>query len=190
LHQMNVVAVSVANNHRLDLGPKALMDMVAVLRKEGFAVLQHGVTTNLKPLHIVALTDLDNHSDRQGGLASQSDLERIKARPPLAVFMHWGTERVLVPDERQRKLSRQLGARRVSLIVGAHPHVADQRLVCADDCKVVVAHSLGNFLFDQGARHASGSLLEIRVFEQGTVFARLVPIPNYFDRARQKPALN
>jgi poly-gamma-glutamate capsule biosynthesis protein CapA/YwtB (metallophosphatase superfamily) len=44
-------------------------------------------------------------------------------------------------------------------------------------------HSLGNFLFDQGSPGASGSVLEVRVFDQGTFFARLVPIPNFIESA-------
>jgi poly-gamma-glutamate synthesis protein (capsule biosynthesis protein) len=44
--------------------------------------------------------------------------------------------------------------------------------------------SLGNFLFDQGADKASGALVELTVFDQGTVFARLMPLPNLFELAR------
>lgn len=41
--------------------------------------------------------------------------------------------------------------------------------------------SLGNLLFDQRGERVSGALLEVRTFAQGTVFARLVPVPNLFD---------
>jgi len=47
-----------------------------------------------------------------------------------------------------------------------------------------MAYSLGNFLFDQGAAKASGRLLELRVFGQGTIAARLIELPNLFDLAR------
>ena len=46
------------------------------------------------------------------------------------------------------------------------------------------AFSLGNFIFDQSSPRGSGALLELRVFGQGTVAARLVPIPNLFDLTR------
>jgi poly-gamma-glutamate synthesis protein (capsule biosynthesis protein) len=40
-------------------------------------------------------------------------------------------------------------------------------------------------LFDQSASRASGALVEMRVFEQGTVFMRNIPLPNFFDMGRQ-----
>ena len=46
-------------------------------------------------------------------------------------------------------------------------------------------YSLGNFLFDQSAARASGALVEMRIFEQGTVFMRNIPLPNFFDMATQ-----
>ena len=45
--------------------------------------------------------------------------------------------------------------------------------------------SLGNFIFDQSAPRGSGALLELRVFGQGTLAARLVPVPNLFDLTRR-----
>jgi poly-gamma-glutamate synthesis protein (capsule biosynthesis protein) len=50
--------------------------------------------------------------------------------------------------------------------------------------------SLGNFLFDQSGPRASGTVLEVRLFEQGTFFARLIPIPNVFEDATAGKGLN
>ena len=47
-----------------------------------------------------------------------------------------------------------------------------------------MVYSLGNFIFDQSSPRGSGALVELRVFKQGTVAARLVPIPNLFDLTR------
>ena len=47
----------------------------------------------------------------------------------------------------------------------------------------LLAYSLGNFLFDQPGPQSSGAVLEVRFFPQGTFFARLIPIPNFYDRA-------
>ena len=74
--------------------------------------------------------------------------------------------------------------RSVGLVVGAHPHVTDGRLVAQAGGDMLVMHSLGNFLFDQTAERASGALLEVRVFAQGTFFARVIPLPNLFDLAK------
>jgi AmmeMemoRadiSam system protein B len=190
LRRMNVVGVSVANNHSLDLGPGAFGAMTKRLRSRGFTVLQQGRTVKLGALRVVALTDLDNQSNQPSGVVTKAALSRIRrwdASRPLVAFMHWGTERQRAGDDRQQALTVMLAGRGVTLIVGAHPHVADRRIACVDACRTAVALSLGNFLFDQSARFASGSLLEARVFSQGTVFPRVVPIPNYFDRARQTP---
>ena len=71
----------------------------------------------------------------------------------------------------------------MSLIVGAHPHVASDRLAALAGGETLLAYSLGNFLFDQPGSRVSGAILEVRFFPQGTFFARLVPIPNLYDRA-------
>jgi poly-gamma-glutamate synthesis protein (capsule biosynthesis protein) len=190
LRQMKVLGVGVANNHRFDLGAGAFEAMVKKLRKNGFTVLPHGRTVELGALRVVALTDLDNRSGQLSGVVTEAALRRIKrsgAERPLVAFMHWGTEWQRAADDRQQALASILAERGATLIVGAHPHVADLGITCANDCRTAVALSLGNFLFDQSTRYASGGLLEVRVFSQGTIFARVVPIPNYFDRARQAP---
>jgi poly-gamma-glutamate synthesis protein (capsule biosynthesis protein) len=45
--------------------------------------------------------------------------------------------------------------------------------------------SLGNLLFDQTSPRGSGALLEVRVFRQGTVAARVIPVPNLFELGRE-----
>ena len=49
---------------------------------------------------------------------------------------------------------------------------------------VAEVYSLGNFLFDQSAERSSGMLVEMRVFAQGTIFMRTIPLPNFFDMGR------
>jgi poly-gamma-glutamate capsule biosynthesis protein CapA/YwtB (metallophosphatase superfamily) len=69
------------------------------------------------------------------------------------------------------------------LIIGSHPHLASTALELLAGGQALSAFSLGNFIFDQTSKRASGGLLEVRLFDQETFFARLVPIPNYFERA-------
>ena len=71
----------------------------------------------------------------------------------------------------------------MSLIVGAHPHVAGKGLEALAGGTSLLAYSLGNFLFDQPGSRASGAVLELRFFPQGTFFARQVAIPNFYERA-------
>ena len=68
----------------------------------------------------------------------------------------------------------------MSLIVGAHSHRALLRVDALAGGEAAVAYSLGNFLFDQSGDRVSGAILEVRFFPQGTFFARLVPMPNFY----------
>ena len=106
------------------------------------------------------------------------------ARPPLFAFMHWGLEFAAMPSQRQRELAAELRRVGVALAIGAHPHVASRGLELIPGGYALGVFSLGNFLFDQKSQVASGVILELRAFAQGTFFARLVPLGNVIERAR------
>lgn len=185
LKRLNVVAVSIANNHSRDLGDEPRAAMKAALEAAGIKVLDGVGAVDLGPLRALALTDLDNSSAVRSGLLTDADLEavtRSDAAPPLAAFMHWGREYARTPDEREDYLIDALRRAAVSLIVGAHPHVASERLVALAGGESLLAYSVGNFLFDQPGARSSGAVLEVRFFPQGTFFARLIPIPSFYGR--------
>ena len=185
LRRLNVVAVSIANNHSRDLGDEPRAAMAARLKAAGIAVLDGAEAVELVALRALALTDLDNTSSVRTGLVTDAVVEavtRSDAAPPLAAFMHWGTEYEAEPGTRERLLVDALRQAAVGLIVGAHPHVASDRLEALAGGEALLAYSLGNFLFDQPGTNPSGAVLEVRFFPQGTFFARLVPIPNFYDR--------
>jgi poly-gamma-glutamate synthesis protein (capsule biosynthesis protein) len=98
-------------------------------------------------------------------------------------MINWGLDYEATPGRRQLDLMDGLRRAAVSLIVGVHPHVAVVDLDLLGGGQALSVYSLGNFLFDQSSPRASGSVLEVRVFDQGTFFARLIPIPNFFDNA-------
>ncbi len=109
----------------------------------------------------------------------------LDAAPPLVAFVHWGEEYVTAPADKERKIAEELARCGVSLIVGAHSHQASTAIEPLKGGAAQMAFSLGNFIFDQSAPRASGALLELRVFGQGTVAARLIPIPNLFDLTKK-----
>jgi AmmeMemoRadiSam system protein B len=190
LKALNVVAVSVANNHALDLGGGAFAKMVAVLEANGIKVLKPGEIADLGAFRIVALTDLDNATkpyDHRIDETVLRDIGRSDALPPLAAFLHWGTEYQAAPDLRQTALADALRRKGISLMVGAHPHQAFPELRALAGGQGLVAYSLGNFVFDQFNDRASSAILQVRFFSQGTFFARLVPIPNVYDVAHHRP---
>jgi AmmeMemoRadiSam system protein B len=192
LRALNVVAVSVANNHANDFGAETLDRMVHNLSAAGLIVLRHGEEADLGPFRLIALTDLDNSRNLDSRTITSDTLEAIvrsSARPPFFAFLHWGTEYVLTPSERQLAIANELQRAEISLIVGAYPHVATDRLQLLRSPDGIMAVSLGNFLFDQTSKIGSGAVLEVRIFRQGTFFARLIPIPNFFEEAlRNEPA--
>jgi poly-gamma-glutamate synthesis protein (capsule biosynthesis protein) len=183
LRELGVVAAGVANNHSRDLGEARYLGMVEQLQRAGFTVLQHGQPQTVGPLRAVAWTDLDNQP------APRRELIDAKAwqqgLPPTAVpdlaLLHWGREYVVEPGERERALAQALQATGVSIVVGAHPHRASRRIELLGGLDAVQVHSLGNFIFDQRAPRASGAVLQISQFAQGTRALRLIPLPDVFE---------
>jgi poly-gamma-glutamate capsule biosynthesis protein CapA/YwtB (metallophosphatase superfamily) len=186
LRSLNVVAVSLANNHTMDLGRQAFNEMEAIIKAAGIIVLKHGTTADLGAFRLAALTDLDNRSGRAAGVISKDDIARLarsSAPPPLLAMVNWGPDYEAAPGRRERDLMQALHRAAVPLIVGVHPHVAAPQPHLLGGGQTLSVYSLGNFLFDQDSRRASGMLLEVRVFDQGTFFARPVPIPNFLESA-------
>jgi AmmeMemoRadiSam system protein B len=183
LKSLNVIAVSIANNHAMDLGEGAFRDMADKLEASGFRVLKHGDVQDLGLFRVTALTDLNSTGDRRTDLISRDDIERLaqaNAAPPLFAFLHWGTEYEDRASARERELADGLRRSAVSLIVGAHPHRASQGIESLAGGQAQLAYSLGNFLFDQRSELVSGALLEVTLFDQGTFFTRLIPLPNFY----------
>ena len=180
LRELGVVAVSVANNHSRDLGDEAYAAMVLRLREAGLQVLEQGQPQRVGALRVTAWTDLDNHPAPRRDLIG---LSLPPAEAPDLAFMHWGREFVTVPGQRERALAESLRAAGVPMIAGAHPHRASRRIELWGGLDAVMVYSLGNFVFDQRAPRASGALLQISQFEQGTRALRLIPLPDVFDMA-------
>jgi poly-gamma-glutamate synthesis protein (capsule biosynthesis protein) len=105
----------------------------------------------------------------------------LAAAPPLVAFVHWGREYTTEATEEERKIADSLARCGVSLVIGAHSHQASAGIEAIRGGAAQMVYSLGNFLFDHSAPRGTGALLELRVFHQGTVAARLIPIPNLFD---------
>jgi AmmeMemoRadiSam system protein B len=189
LRELNVVAVSLANNHSADLGSDAFDAMARALRNAGIQPLQHATAADLGPFRLFALTDLDNRAYLQSGAVTERNLKTIAefdGTPPVFAFMHWGVEYETAPTARSEALTEALRRGGVALIIGAHPHVASQGLETIGGGHHLLVFSLGNFLFDQTSDRASGAVLKIRIFKQGTFFPRLIPISNLFEKAAQQ----
>lgn len=185
--RLNVVAVSLANNHARDIGDSGLAETRAALDGFGIAHFGQGEVLRLKGAALVGLTDLDGRAVPSVDRLTPDLLDRAvleDAETPVIAFVHWGREFVTDPGPREDWIAEELRQRGVAAVIGAHPHAVGPgpRILGGGD--TVVLQSLGNFLFDQLPPHASGGLAEIRVFPQGTVFVRQLPLPNLFALTR------
>lgn len=190
LRALKVVGVSLANNHASDLGDSGLAETKRALESAGIAHFGQGEVLRLDGADIVGLTDLDSNALYQVERMTPALLDGLPlsdATRPLVAMVHWGREYRSQPTERELALAEAMRLRGVAAIIGAHPHVdsGPPRTLAGGDA--VEVYSLGNFLFDQSAPRASGQLVELRVFPQGTVFVRTIPLPNLFDLARTAP---
>lgn len=181
--RLNVVAVSLANNHARDIGESGLAETQRALRTFGIASFGQGEALHLMGAALVGLTDLDGRAVPSVDRLTPDILDRAvltEAEVPVIGFVHWGREFVTQPSAREDWISDELRKRGASAIIGAHPHTASQGLRLLGGGDSVVLQSLGNFLFDQLPPHSSGGLAEVRVFPQGTVYIRQRALPHLF----------
>lgn len=187
LKRLNVAGAGLANNHALDLGPSGYAETMRALDEAGIRRFGQGEALELPGLDVVGLSDIDTNGSRHVDLLTPDLLDRL-ARPdatrPVVAFVHWGREYVAAPSARERGLADEMRLRSVAAIIGAHPHVASEGVTALAGGEVAQVYSLGNFLFDQTSGRASGAMVELRVFDAGTVFMRLIPLPNFFDMGR------
>jgi AmmeMemoRadiSam system protein B len=192
LKDLNVVAVSLANNHSRDFDDLACRTMQRLLQDKGITVLENRTVKDLGPFRLAALTDLDNRQEPFQALLTDADLHRFEALPPDKpgfAFIHWGEEFTRGPGPREQAIASRLAGKGVELIIGSHPHRAG---ALTGDRRQCLAFSLGNFIFDQRRPGVSGALLEVIFYPQGTYFLRLHPVGNLYEEnfsARQDAAL-
>ncbi|MCX5512999.1 AmmeMemoRadiSam system protein B [Kaistia algarum] len=178
-----IVAASLANNHSYDFGQEGISETKAALASIGIGAMENGMVTDLGPLRVLPLSFLRGKNAGDNYVAGPGALNAYCAKsaaPPLVVFVHWGSEYTTVTGNAERLAAQQLAACGVSLVVGAHSHTASQSMESVSGT-LQLAWSLGNLVFDQNSSRSSGALLELRIFKQGTVAARLIPIPNLFE---------
>ncbi|WP_181176129.1 AmmeMemoRadiSam system protein B [Mesorhizobium sp. B2-3-4] len=188
LKRLHVAGVGLANNHAYDLGPSGYAETLRALDEAGIAHFGQGETLALADLDLVGLTDIDTNGSKNTDLITPTLLDRLlheNAERPVVAFVHWGREYKTEPSAREDRLADEMRLRGITAIVGGHPHVSSEAIVPLAGGDVAEVYSLGNFLFDQSARRSSGSMLELRVFGQGTIFTRLIPLPNYFEMGRK-----
>lgn len=183
--------VSIANNHTLDRGEKAVLNATNYFNKIGMEYVggyrdlvdkERIRVLNRNGIRIAFLsyTYGTNGIPVPSGkeyLVNLIDPEKIKAdiaaakqvADVLAVSMHWGNEYQLFPNEVQKSLAKMLANEGVDLIIGHHPHVLQpmEWITTEDGHKTFVVYSLGNFLSGQVKNYKDiGGVLQINITKQ------------------------
>jgi len=220
--------LGLANNHLGDFGDRALVQTVRRLRSAGFAtfgagrsprqawqpavVERRGVRFGF--LGFNAIGETPEVGPGQPGAVSVSmpprtgpldraelrrflrAVRRLDARVDAVVAMpHWGTQYTNVPEPVQRRVARRLVAAGADVVVGGHPHWLQGVEVVRGR---LVAHSLGNFVFDMDfmQRTMEGAILEMTFWGGELKRADFVPYvmdsrfaPRVVDGARAERVL-
>jgi poly-gamma-glutamate capsule biosynthesis protein CapA/YwtB (metallophosphatase superfamily) len=196
-----------ANNHLGDYGDQALRETLTAVRGGGFtltgagedlaaalepAVVERkgvrfgvvafnaiGETPAATPASAGALSvrmpprtgplnegDLARVTDAVQGLSARADV--------VVVYPHWGTQYVHEPVPEQRDVGRRLVEAGATAVIGSHPHWV-QGLDLHQGR--LVAHSLGNFVFDMtfSTPVQQGVALELVFWGSRPMAARLLP---------------
>jgi AmmeMemoRadiSam system protein B len=190
LKNLNVRAVSLANNHSHDLGEDAYRDMIRHLAGHNIACLENRQVLDLGAFYLVGFTDVDNQSEGKIAQLTRADLEglaRLKKDKPLFALVHWGREFADQAGPREEALAALLKEMGVEVIIGCHSHQASSLTGTRKSCRIF---SLGNFLFDQDSPRTSEVLLEATFFPQGTYFLKIHPINNLYQSLGSRRAGN
>ena len=192
--------LSIANNHVLDYGTEAFGETLDGIRSEGMYYVGAGkddkeayspaiVEKHGKKIAVFAASrivpSVDWHSGESWrGVASVYNpnklINRIKGVrgqvDMIAVYLHWGVEKEIMPKSYQRGLARQLIDSGADIVVGSHPHVLQGFEFYKGK---LIAYSLGNFVFTNLKNETL--VLSVEYKQDGTQSARIIPcvINNY-----------
>ncbi|HEU5000201.1 MAG TPA: CapA family protein [Lapillicoccus sp.] len=127
--------------------------------------------------------DLARVTDAVRGLRSRADV--------VVVYPHWGTQYVHEPVPEQRAVARRLVEAGATAVIGSHPHWVQGMDLHQGR---LVAHSLGNFVFDMtfSTQVQQGVALELVFWGNRPMAARLLPyrigdryLPRWLDRGTE-----
>jgi len=153
LFNHNIRLVGLNNNHILNFGREGLestkkyLDQ-ATIKYFGAPDEERSIIIDLKGLKIAFVAY--NEFTQNYNVEKAETIEEIKNIKKyvdfVVVFCHWGTEYKLIANELQISLAHEFIDTGASLIIGAHPHVVQQK---EDYNEKRIYYSLGNFVFDQ-----------------------------------------
>ena len=194
LQEMGTDVVAVANNHILDFGRDAFMDTLDTLKTAEIDYAGGGKnieeasapvirTIGGQTFAIFSATRVSPSGDWYAGSSRSGIMQTYDAKTlnnaikeadetydHTIVFVHWGVERSVYPEEYQRTLAKGYIDAGADLIIGCHPHVLQGFEFYKG---VPICYSLGNYLF--GNRTGETLLLNAHFTENNTLSIELIP---------------
>lgn len=172
--------VSLANNHTLDKGEKAVMSSceywkdkdvltagsycsedeaneIKIKEKNGikYTLLAYTYGTNGIPVPQGKDYLVNLYNDEK----AKADIEKVRDKVDLLIVsMHWGTEYRSEPTEEQKRQAEYLSSLGVDIIIGTHPHVIEPITYIND---TLVIYSLGNFISAQSTNNDYNTMVEL-----------------------------
>ena len=172
--------VSLANNHTLDRGAKAVLNSceywktkdvltagsytsfeeaneIKIKEKNGikYTLLSYTYGTNGIPVPSGKEYLVNLYSDEK----AKEDIEKVKDKVDIIlVSMHWGTEYQTEPTEEQKRQANYLSSLGVDIIIGTHPHIIEPITYIND---TLVIYSLGNFISAQSTNNDYNTMVEL-----------------------------
>jgi poly-gamma-glutamate synthesis protein (capsule biosynthesis protein) len=211
---------SLANNHSMDYGDRALIDTLNYLKEMGIGWAGAGKNKReaKDPFYIevkgtkvaflayseivpsgyeateyhpgIAVARMDYY-----GATFDEDIKSAKKKCDiLVVFFHWGVENTFYADYIQSNYARRAIDMGADIVIGSHPHV----LQGVEEYKNgIIAYSLGNFVFDPRGEDAKETIIFQCFFEdKKLVNIKLIPVyiksgkPQIAEGERNKKILN
>jgi AmmeMemoRadiSam system protein B len=189
LAELGVVAANIANNHAYDFGDLGASETARILRVHGIGPLEHNVLADLGPFRVLPLSFKRSYFAAHAVIRSPHQLRPIcelSAKAPLIVLPHWGTEYTSQPSPEENEYTDMMVNCGVSAIIGNHSHRASTNVESLAGGLSQRVYSMGNLVFDQKGERVSSAIVEVRVFRQGTVILRLIPLPNLYEKALEQ----
>jgi poly-gamma-glutamate capsule biosynthesis protein CapA/YwtB (metallophosphatase superfamily) len=183
LSKLRLAAVNLANNHAHDFGEEGLDQTAAHMEAAGIGVLRHGIISDIGALKVLPLTFKRSYFFDHATIRAISELEwicHLQGASPLIVLAHWGDDYTDTTGPFEKEALDHLAKCGVSAVIGAHSHRAAKGIELRAGGALQSVFSMGNLIFDQASPVVSGALVELRVFRQGTIALRIIPIPNFF----------
>jgi poly-gamma-glutamate capsule biosynthesis protein CapA/YwtB (metallophosphatase superfamily) len=200
--------VSMANNHAMDYGSKALLDTFARLKKAGVRWAGAGenaaaaaapslLITPAGMVAVLAFTDII-----PGGFAAGPDSPGLNPTTPdrkamiaavtkaakkakfVVVSFHWGDEYTTRPNATQKELAHAVIDAGADLVLGHHPHVLQGFEVYKDR---LIAYSLGDFVWDHYSQETGETVVvQVAIPGKGAPSFQLIPV--YLDEVTGVPS--